>query len=161
MRPDRLKVFGDFLPRAFMVPGYRFMAGDKIMDTYYEASFQPRSEVLLEEKIDFVSSEHFEGRVASIEYSSNKVVLETEQTGNGFLVLLDSWFPGWEVKVDGAPGRILKANHFYRAVQLGSGRHTLEFEFFPLGFQTGIWISTLTLLLLVSGTLAVKWKNKN
>jgi uncharacterized membrane protein YfhO len=92
----------------------------------------------------------FQGQVKAIDYYPNGVTLQTEQNGDGFLVLLDSYFPGWSVKIDGKEDHIYRGNYFYRTVKLGPGNHTVEFSFEPVGFRTGCWISASTLLILIS-----------
>jgi hypothetical protein len=158
--PDRLKVLKAPLPRAFMVSGMR--QDPNVLKTYYDESFDPLSEVLLSEPVEFGASPHFEGKVELVSYRPNHVTIKTRQEGNGFLVLMDSYFPGWTVKVDGKEKPVLRANHFYRAVQLGPGEHTLEFEYFPEGFRLGLMISGISLLLLTLGCLLWgKYLNKS
>jgi len=101
--------------------------------------------------VAFTPSKAFTGRVDEVAYRPNGVTVNTSQEGNGFLVLLDSWFPGWTVTVDGTEQPILKANHFYRAVPLGPGSHTLEFEYLPDGFREGVWVSLVTIMVLAAG----------
>jgi len=149
--PDRLKVLKAALPRAFLVPGMR--RDLNILKTYYDGSFDPLSEVLLSESVVFEATPDFKGIVEQVRYRPNHVTIKTRQKGNGFLVLMDSYFPGWTVKVDGKEKPILRANHFYRAVQLDPGEHTLEFEYFPEGFKLGLMISGISLLLLTLGCL--------
>jgi membrane protein YfhO len=149
--PDRLKILKAALPRAFIVPGMR--RDLNILKTYYDESFDPLSEVLLNESVVFEATPDFNGIVEQVRYHPNHVTINTRQKGNGFLVLMDSYFPGWTVKVDGKEKPVLKANHFYRAVQLGPGEHTLEFEYFPEGFKLGLIISGVSLLLLTLGCL--------
>jgi uncharacterized membrane protein YfhO len=151
--PDRLKKLEAALPRAYMVPNMRFGGGLHILSTYYEEAFDPLLEVLLSESVEFDTSPRFIGKVEQVRYRPNHVTIKTRQQGNGFLVLMDSYFPGWTVKVDGEDKPILRANHFYRAVQLGPGEHTLEFEYFPEGFKLGLVISGISLLLLTLGGL--------
>ncbi len=151
--PDRLKILKAALPRAFMVPNRRLEKDRHILSAYYNASFDPFKEVLLSESVKFDASPNFNGKVEQVRYRPNHVTVKTRQEGNGFLVLLDSYFPGWTVKVDGEEKPILKANHFYRAVQLGPGEHTLEFEYFPEGLKLGLVISGISLLLLTLGGL--------
>ncbi len=152
--PDRLKILNDALPRAYLVPGMRVpVAGGHVLNTYYDEAFDPRREVLLNEAVAFDESEHFQGEVEQVSYRPNQVTVKTRQEGNGFLVLMDSFFPGWTVTVDGQERPILKANHYYRAVQLDSGQHTLEFDYFPEGLKTGLMISGLSLFLVAFGSL--------
>jgi hypothetical protein len=149
--PDRLKVLKAPLPRAFMVPGMR--QDSNTLKAYYDESFDPLSEVLLSESVEFSASPQFDGKVEQVIYRPNHVTINTRQEGSGFLVLMDSYFPGWTVKVDGEERPILQANHFYRAVQLDSGDHILEFDYFPEGFKLGLVISGISLLLLTLGCL--------
>jgi hypothetical protein len=147
--PDRVKIWEDALPRAFMVGRLKLEEESKILDTYYDESFNPLSEVLFSQPVDFEPTSHFNGTVEEVSYRPNHVTVKTIQQGSGFLVLLDSFFPGWTVKVDGEEKSILRANHFYRAVQLESGPHTLEFNYFPEGFKAGLIISSAVSVLLV------------
>jgi len=152
--PDRLKVLKNVLPRAYLVPRKKFpIESDHVLNVYYDESFDPLKEVLLNEEVDFKESTHFKGTVENMAYRPNHVTVKTTQEGNGFLVLMDSYFPGWTVKVDGQERPILRANHFYRAVQLGPGQHTLEFDYMPEGLKTGLVISGISLLLVVFGSL--------
>ncbi|MCH7499642.1 MAG: YfhO family protein, partial [Nitrospinae bacterium] len=120
--------------------------------------FDPLKEVLLSQPVEFEPTDHFAGKVEEVSYRPNHVTVKTSQAGNGFLVLMDSYFSGWTVKVDGQERPILRANHYYRAVQLGPGVHTLEFDYFPDGFKAGLAVSGITLVLvLVGGVLGRKY----
>jgi uncharacterized membrane protein YfhO len=101
---------------------------------------------------------NFSGRVERIEYGPNRVTLKTKQNGEGFLVLLDTWFPGWKVEVDGQLERIYRANYFYRAVKLGPGYHRIEFYYEPVGLKTGAAISGVAFILLLLAVGAT-WRN--
>jgi hypothetical protein len=156
--PDRIKVFQDALPRAFLVPKMRVPEDGRILNNYYDKSFDPLKEVLLTEPVEFQPSDHFQGQVEKVTYSPNHVTIKTSQEGNGFLVLLDSYLPGWTVKVDGQEQTILPAYRFYRAVQLGPGEHTLEFDYFPEGFREGLIVTGVTPLLGLAGY--VFWRRR-
>ena len=147
--PNRIYVLKDALPRAYLAPNMRVLNEHAVLNTYYAASFDPRKEVLLSQPVEFQPSDHFQGQVEQVTYQPNHVTIKTRQDGNGFLVLNDTYFPGWTVTVDGKAGTILKANHYYRAVQLGPGEHTLEFDYFPEGFKEGLIVSAIFLLILI------------
>jgi hypothetical protein len=157
--PDRVKVLNEALPRAFLVPNMRLAKeSEHMLNVYYDESFDPLKEVLLygDEKLNFEKSKHFSGKVEQVVYKPNHVTVQTTQEGNGFLVLIDSYFPGWTVKVDGEERPILKANYYYRAVQLGPGKHTLEFDFVPEGMKTGVMVSGFSFFLVVFGGLFLR-----
>ena len=155
--PDRVKALNGALPRAYLVPTMRLPEeGNHTLNIYYDESFDPQKEVLLSEKVDFEESNHFSGKIDQVVYKPNHVTIQTTQEGNGFLVLNDSYFPGWTVKVDGQEHPILQANYFYRAVQLGPGEHTLEFNFIPEGMKAGLVISGFSFLLVTLGSLFLR-----
>jgi hypothetical protein len=148
--PNRVKVWEDALPRAYMVGRVKIEEESKVLNVYYDEAFDPRSEVIFSQPVNFEASSHFEGTVEEVTYRPNHVTVKTTQQGRGFLVLMDSYFPGWTVRVDGEDQPILRANRFYRAVQLDSGSHTLEFDYFPEGFKMGLIISsTVSVFLMV------------
>jgi hypothetical protein len=68
------------------------------------------------------------------------------------LVLADSFYPGWRVYVNGQEREILKANVFFRGVDLPAGTHIVEFLYRPRSFALGLTVSLATLgaVLLVS-----------
>ena len=156
--PDRVKVFQDALPRAFLVPRMRVPEKGRVLFDYYDESFDPLKEVLLSESVEFQESAHFKGQVEEVIYSPNHVTVKTRQAGNGFLVLLDTYLPGWTVQVDGQEQVILRAYGFYRAVQLGPGEHTLEFDYFPEGFKEGLIVTAVTPVLGLVGY--VFWRRR-
>jgi hypothetical protein len=65
-------------------------------------------------------------------YSPNAVALEVESDRAGVVVLHDIHYPGWEVTVDGERKPMLRANLLFRGVEIGAGRHRIEFRFRPL-----------------------------
>ncbi|KMP12689.1 hypothetical protein UR09_00400 [Candidatus Nitromaritima sp. SCGC AAA799-A02] len=145
-----VKVLEDALPRAFLVNHVRYGTEPFLLNTYFSETFDPRQEVLLSERVTMEKeTSDFTGIVNEIRYAPNRVTVRTRQNGAGFLVLLDSYFPGWKVTVDGQEGRILRANHFYRAVALDSGEHTLEFSYEAVGFEPGLMVSSVALLVLI------------
>jgi hypothetical protein len=70
-----------------------------------------------------------------------RMVVETEAKSAGYLVVSDSFDPGWSATVDGRPARIYPAYCAFRAVYLPEGKHTVVFEYVPAGFRLGLSIS--------------------
>ena len=145
----KVNVFEDVLPRAFLVGNSAQVPKEDILNIYYDAAFNPLRQVLLTKTVEMKKAKNFSGTVEKIEYSPNKVSLETSQNEEGFLVLLDTYFPGWKVAVDGKPEGIYRANYFYRGVRLTPGSHRIEFSYEPVGLKTGIVISGVASLLLI------------
>lgn len=91
--------------------------------------------------------------VASIEqYSPEQVVVSLPQT-DGFLVLADTYAPGWSARVDGEARDILAANHVFRAVAVRAHERQVQFDYQPAAVSTGAWMSALAAALWLSLSL--------
>ena len=145
----KVNVLEGVLPRAFLVGESWVVPSAEMLDIYYDSAFDPLEQVLLTEPVEVKKGKNFSGRVERIEYGPNRVAVKTNQNEEGFLVLLDTWFPGWKVEVDGKPEKIYQANHFYRGVKLGPGNHRSEFSYEPIGLRIGFTISGMTFILLI------------
>jgi len=148
----KVKVLEAALPRAFIVNKIR--QDHEAYVNYFNKNFDPLSEALLYEPAQLDYRENFVGQVEEVAYGPNSVTVHSRQNGDGILILLDSYFPGWAAKVDGKEAKIMRANYFYRAVRLGPGSHTVEFNYEPVGFRAGLAISAVTLILI---TVCAVW----
>jgi uncharacterized membrane protein YfhO len=86
-------------------------------------------------------------------YRPEQVVLHASLQAPGYVVLSDSWYPGWKATVDGQPAHIERANVAFRAVYVPQGTHTIGMTFRPTGYLLGLGISVATLLGLVVGLI--------
>jgi hypothetical protein len=71
----------------------------------------------------------------------NTVTIRGALNEPGWVVLADTYYPGWVASVDGEPAAILPANHAFRAVAVAAGEHTVRFEYRPRSFQLGLLLS--------------------
>jgi hypothetical protein len=76
-----------------------------------------------------------------------RVVVQTDSATPAYLVMADTFDPGWTVTVDGRPAPIRPAYVAFRAVSLPEGQHTVVFSYAPAGFGQGMWLSFGGLLL--------------
>lgn len=67
------------------------------------------------------------GKARIVEYSANKVIIETENTGDGFLFLGDVYYPIWKVSIDGRKSKIYKTNFSFRGIFVPPGNHKIVF----------------------------------
>jgi len=61
------------------------------------------------------------------QYSGNKIIINTENTGVGFLVLTDTFYPIWKATVDGNSTRIYITDYNFRGIVVSAGKHRVEF----------------------------------
>ncbi len=83
-----------------------------------------------------------------VDYQANSVKIEARMDEEGFLVLSDTYYPGWRVWVDGREEKIYCADYLLRAVHLSSGLHRVKFVFDPLSFKLGLWMALGTIVCL-------------
>ena len=95
------------------------------------------------------------GRVTLVADEAQRVTLRAETTAPAFLVLSDTYYPGWGALVDGSPTPILLANYTFRAVYLPPGAHTVTFAFEPTSVRLGRLISLATLALTLVAVVAL------
>ena len=77
-------------------------------------------------------------RVTIREHSPHRVRVETAADSAAYLVLTDTWFPGWRARVDGTEQPIWRADYALRALALGPGPHEVEFRYEPGSLRLGL-----------------------
>ena len=82
-----------------------------------------------------------------------RVEAEVEAQGPAYLVLADTFDPGWSATVDGRSAPIRPAFAAFRAVYVSGGKHRVVFAYEPAGFRSGL-IATCLGLIAVVGCLA-------
>ncbi len=135
------------LPRAYVVSQAQVIYDDEeLLAELSSQTFDPRRTVLLspasgQEPPYPVSPAPYPLIPLFPEYSPNAVKIKVTLGWDGYLVLSDTYYPGWRVYVDGEEREILRANYAFRAVPLESGQHTVLFKYDPLSFKMGLAIS--------------------
>jgi hypothetical protein len=141
-------------PRAYVV-GQTTAEADpsKILEKLAGDEFDSRHEVILERHLNLLYGDKLHSWAKILDYTNQKVTLAASLSRSGVLVLADSYYPGWRVYVDGEERQILRANLFFRAVELPVGNHRVEFRYEPLSFTIGLVVSLLSLSSLGVGIL--------
>ena len=79
--------------------------------------------------------------VSVVSHEPQRVELSAVLKSPGLVILADTYYPGWRLKIDGAPAPIFRANRLMRGAALPAGKHTLVYTFEPLSFRIGAVIS--------------------
>ncbi len=95
-----------------------------------------------------------------IDYSPNRVLIETELDRISELVLTDTFYPGWTAYVDGEPSSVESYEGAFRKVALPFGKHIVEFRYEPDSLRLGAIISASTVVLLFSSLIWQKQKSQ-
>ncbi|MBN1383829.1 MAG: YfhO family protein [Elusimicrobia bacterium] len=119
-----------------------------IIEQLFDKNFSPIRTVILEEtplKTRYTGL----GRVIMKKHSESEVVVESDSENGGFLVLMDTFYPGWRAFVDGRETKIYRADYIFRAVEIPSGKHTVRFIYKPRYFTVGKTVSIITIFCLI------------
>ncbi len=135
------------LPRAFIAHAATVANDDAAFARLRDPSFQPEREVLLSEGGELRDVAPARDSVEIATYKSGRVAIKATTDQPGYLVLADSWYPGWNALVDGRSAPIHRADVLFRAVRIEPGTHDIEFEYRPLSFAVGATISAISLLI--------------
>ena len=76
-------------------------------------------------------------------YENERVEVSLGDHAGGFLILSDTYYPGWKAWVDDEEMEILPVNHVFRGVPVRPGSERVEFVYDPSSFTLGAWISVI------------------
>jgi len=138
------------LPRAYVVSGTRRADGGEAVSILTDPAFDPEREIVLAEAEARPPVNSFRGSARIRSLLPDRVEIESDSTAPAYLVLVDSYDPGWHATVDGAATRLLRANLAFRAVEIPPGHHVVEMVYRPPAVVWGLIMSSLA----VAGVVA-------
>jgi hypothetical protein len=145
----------DSLPRAYFAP--RAVAAknsDEALSRLTSPDFESHQEVIImREKEPLLTDRSTVSpdtwSIDLEEVTPNRLRLQVQAPSAGYVVLTDTFYPGWNATVDSQPQPIRQANLSFRAVAVEAGFHTIEFQYSPQTFTFGLWTSLLTCLIII------------
>jgi len=144
----------DEIKRAFIVKDYEVNSPGEILKKMLSPDFDPEKVVYLEEKPDIGNLTENEetsldiSNVKITHYSSGRIEIDVNSSTDGFLVLTDTFYPGWKASIDNKPVKVFRADFFARAVFVRAGDHKVVFSFKPNSLRTGFYITIVSGLIL-------------
>ena len=144
----------DFLPRAFLVGRANFFPDyGRMLEYMKQDRFDPRSEVLLTGSApggaQTIASDlgpasadpgpgQEPGEARIVKYDATGPVIEVNARTGCYLVVSDTFYPGWLAVVDGKVAPLLRADYAFRAVSLEAGSHTVRMVYRSSYFRIGL-----------------------
>lgn len=143
----------DYAPHAFLTHT-GVMAGDsQALEMLRSPDYS--GELILSggEELNSDEGQGLDENVEITDYDAESLVLNVSARAKGYVVLTDTWDPGWIALLDGRQVPIQRADVIFRAVKVDAGTHRIEFLYRPISFYLGTIISgtSLALLGLVDG----------
>jgi hypothetical protein len=104
-----------------------------------------------------VSGAGGEGTAMITRYSADQIEVRATASADAWLVLSDTFYPGWTATLDGQPIPVLRGDVLFRVVRIPAGAHNVVFTFAPASIQAGLAVSLAALLVvLASGVLLMR-----
>jgi hypothetical protein len=91
----------------------------------------------------------YPGEIDFVQDITNSQIIRTRAKVACFLVVSDSYYPGWVCRDNGSNSKIYIANGLYRAVYLTPGVHVVEFVYKPVVNFAGNLVSRVACIVLV------------
>lgn len=139
--PVYIYEFFDYFPRQFMVPRAENEDPEKIKKHLIDVDFEPLQKIYVEKDPEWGAEGGYSANSHFIKYEDTEVVIKAQASGDGFLFLSDTYYPGWRAWVDGNETEILRANYAFRAVKVPQGEHEVVFKYQPDSVKWGVAIS--------------------
>ena len=159
----------DALPRAFLVSGVmRISDPVGTLSALADDGFNATCTALIDSDVPTTlpapspdgSSCHLPDSSARIVRDEpHEIEVETVSPRAAFLVLNDSWAPGWSTFVDGVQQHCFRTNYTFRGVEVPGGKHSVIFRYHPKELVVGVTTSAITFSLfgLIAGAV---WMRK-
>lgn len=129
---------------------------DEEIKELYETKYEYNKKIVINKqyknKFDKFLDKNFNKTNNKISYkfnNINNISINTDTEINGFVVISENFYPGWELKIDGIKNEIIKVNGFLKGVFIEKGRHLIELEYKPMIFYIGYIISFIVLLFML------------
>jgi hypothetical protein len=150
--PDPIRVLAvpDPLPRIFVVGGARVAEGIDGLEVLLDPGFDAHEELLLPSGSPRPAPPGFTGSARVLKEQADRVRIEVDLSSGGYVVVVDTFDPGWRASVDGQPVALLRANVAFRAVAVPAGQHIVEMVYRPPLTEAGLVLGGLTLLAILA-----------
>ncbi|HUI06852.1 MAG TPA: YfhO family protein [Verrucomicrobiae bacterium] len=134
-----------FIPRWDVEPDHK-----RVLDRMTAGRFDPGATVFIEREAPVAAPGPSEStQRADVEvkqYGAQRIVVDVRCEQDGFLVLSDTFYPGWRARRNGQDTMLYRADYVLRAVFVPPGESEVEFYYAPLSFRVGAGISLGTVI---------------
>jgi hypothetical protein len=120
--------------------------GREALDALADPAFEPEKTVLLASGDVMAIAGAFESAARITEQKPDRLRVEVDLTGPGYLVVTQTFDRGWSATLDGQRATVERANLAFQAVRAPVGHHVVELTYRPPFLLWGLFVSATTLL---------------
>ncbi len=132
--------------RVLVVPQAVAMLPTQALVAVRSPDFDPKREMVLDDWFDAPAMAGAYGDAHIVSEVAGRVKIQAWSDRPGWLLFLDSWYPGWRAEVNGVPTAVRRADYAFRAVPIPAGASVVNFTYVPFWFWIGLAFSAFAVV---------------
>ncbi len=89
----------------------------------------------------------YQTEIKTIQQDPDQISIAVSSQAEGWLMLSQTWYPGWQAAIDEQPAPIYRADFLFQAVKVPAGVHRVSFTYRPASFYLGAAVSGVTVFI--------------
>lgn len=140
------------LPRAYFAQKI-LVANDKsdLIRQISSSHFDPRMHAVITTKPAQVLGYDPKSSISITKYTSQELALSVKTSLPSFVIVSNSYDPGWRASINGQNSKVFKTNASMIGVEVGAGESSIRLYYLPREFIIGGLISLLSVLIIFIG----------
>jgi Bacterial membrane protein YfhO len=142
------------LPLVRLVSDWRHDSESDALNLIATGQINPRQTVTLSNShAGLTESHHFtdtESDTIQTTWSTHKITTLTSIRHPRYLVVGQTWFPGWRASIDQMETPVHLANSAFMAVKIPAGQHRVVLEYYPLSYLLGLFLALISISITIS-----------
>ena len=169
--PKYKEVFGDkgvvilentqTLPRAYLTSRVIKASDKEALELMLDNSFPIRTTSISDFEFNSNSNEDLKENLTYEQITNSHILIKASANIDSYLVVLDSFYPGWKAFIDGKETVIHKTNYNFRGLVLPKGDHIVEFKYAPNSLKAGAIISGISVIIIILLLMLPRFFNQN
>ncbi|MES2776900.1 MAG: YfhO family protein [Bacteroidota bacterium] len=145
------------LGNCWFVKGITYVKGG-VEEMRALTAFNPKDTAIVDEKykadIGAVSPADSLSTIKQTAFDNDAIKYESNSPVAALAIFSEIYYKDWYAYIDGAKGKVIKANYALRGLAVPAGKHTIEFKFEPASYKTGSMLTSIASWLLIILLLA-------
>jgi hypothetical protein len=121
----------------------------QMIDDLLSPNFTPKDTALIY-NLNTVRNFPDEVLITDIKNDDEEITFHTNSLGNSFIVISNSYYPGWKAFVDNQEVDILEVNINSQGLQIKPGKHNVKLFYDPTSYKVGKFITIMSWLIVAT-----------
>jgi hypothetical protein len=87
--------------------------------------------------------------ITDIRSDNDRITFHTNSVGNSFVVISNSYYPGWKAFIDNQEVDILEVNINSQGLQIKPGKHNVKLSYDPTSYRVGKFFTIMSWLIVI------------